>query len=70
MRAANACATARCGDARQKGHEPCLTREWPTSMLQKWKVHMLNLRRKARGKVHTLGESMGINSAARGSIGT
>ena len=30
MRAADACATARCGDARQKGHEWCLTRETPT----------------------------------------
>ena len=30
MRAADACATARCGDARQKGHERCLTQETPT----------------------------------------
>ena len=30
LRAADACATARCGGARQKGHELCLTRETPT----------------------------------------
>ena len=33
MRAANARATARCGDARQKGHERCLTRETPKIFL-------------------------------------